>query len=116
MTEFAIIDLLSATENILVEASKNVITDINDYNNWALNTGGGADEKISEQEHLNALLGDIQNVRLRALPLWSFLIDLLPDSTTKTQAEEKLLKGCRTVGLDTQQVIPDWQIATTEFS
>jgi hypothetical protein len=113
-TEFAIIDLLSSTENILVEASKSVITDVNDYNNWILSTGGDADEKMSEQGHLNALLKDIQNVRLKALPLWSFLIDLLPDSTTKTQAEEKLLKGCRTVGLDTQQIILDWQIAPTE--
>jgi len=34
----------------------------------------------------------------------------VPDGSTKTEAEQKLQSGYRTIGLDSGDIMPDWQI------
>jgi len=114
--EFAIVDLLVAMESVIEVAAKNVVSSREDYNNWVLSIGGGADEKMSEDEHLASLIDDVRGVRRNTYPLWYSLTDLLPDGATKTQAEQKLRDGCKTVGLDTGEIIPNWQLAPEDKS
>jgi hypothetical protein len=113
-TQLVIIDLLVAARAIVEVAAKDLIVNRDDYNKWVLSTGGDASEKMSEDEHLASLIGSVSSVRLKIYPLWSSLISLLPDGATKKQAEEKLLNGCRTVGIDTSEIAPDWQIVNSQ--
>lgn len=115
-TEFAIINLIVACESILVVAAKNTIASRADYNKWVSDIGGDAGEKMTEGEHLAALLNTIRTVRLYTYPMWYSLIDILPDGATKAQAEQKLRAGCETVGLDTAEITPDWQVSTLQNS
>jgi hypothetical protein len=110
--EFAIVDLLVATECVLVEAAKNVIVNLKDYNDWVISIGGDASEKMSESEHLSSLIDVIKSTRAKTYPMWASLIDLLPDGATKSQAEQKFIQGCKTVGLDSQEVMPNWEISS----
>ena len=108
--EFAIVDLLIATEAILVGAKKSVI-DREDYNRWVREIGGDSSETMTVGEHLASCLEIVQKVRKETYPMWSSLIDLLPDGMTKEQATQKLRSGCKSVGLDTGDVLPDWQVS-----
>jgi hypothetical protein len=114
--EFAVVDLLVAMESVIDVAARNVLVSRDEYNAWVINTGGNADEKMSEDEHLAALVDIIRNVRRDTYPLWYSLIDLLPEGVTKTQAEQKLKQGCKTVEMDTGDITPNWQIVSAQNS
>jgi hypothetical protein len=114
--QFAIVDLLVAAEATLEVASREMVVERDDYNRWVLGTGGGNEEKMSEDEHLASLVETVRNVRLKTLPIWSSLIDLLPDGATKAQADEKLRSGYKTVGLDGLDTMPDWQVVSEQKS
>jgi len=108
--EFAIIDLIVAVESNISVAAKNVIESRDNHNRWVREIGGEAGEKMTESEHLASLVETIRNVRRDTYPMWYSLIDLLPDGATKGQAEQNLRNGCKTVGLDTEEITPDWQV------
>jgi hypothetical protein len=108
--EYAIIDLIVAAESIMDVAARELIVDRDDYNRWVRDIGGGADEKMSEEEHLASLVEKVREVRRKTYPIWSSLIDLLPEGSTKDLAQQKLKAGYQTVGLDGLDVMPDWQI------
>lgn len=105
--EFAIVDLIAAAESIIEVGAKDLIVDRHDYNNYVWQTGGNG--KMSEAEHLATLTGSVKSIRAKTYPLWSTLIDMLPEGFTKKEAEGRLAEGCRTVGLDSSNIEPKWE-------
>ena len=102
----ALSSILKATRDQIAQ-----LPSVDDYNKWVLEIGGDESEKTSSAEQLEEYFEAIRGLRLRTYPLWSSLIDLLPDGEVAREARQKYAGGLRSFQLDSSTVEPNWALS-----
>ena len=105
-----LVDLFLALSSMVKTTRDRIaqIPSVDEYNAWVLEIGGDQSEKTSSAEQLEEYLEVIRDLRLRTYPLWSSLIDLLPDGEVAREARQKYADGLRSFQLDSSTVEPNW--------
>lgn len=109
-SDLKLIDLLLSLQSMLKSAGDQFreVPEVKAYSAWVWETGVRSSEYTTPQEQLEDYLKVVRELRRRTYPIWSSLIDLLPDGLVRTEAESKFASGLKSVGLDSLSVEPDW--------
>lgn len=110
--ELKLVDLLLSikTMNKSAKDKSLQVPELEEYNKWVLEIGGDSTEKMTDEEHRQAYIEVIKELRVHTLPLWESLVDLLPSGHVLEIASQHLESGRRSVGLDKGEVEQTWEL------